>query len=792
MAAVLTTFVTGDPIVDGLLSGSKWASPNVTFSFPTSASQYPTGETEAATFQPLTALMHAAAYKVLGNFSAVSGLVFTEDAASPGTATIRMGFSEAAAPTSYAYYPSDDALGVGGDVWFSRAQAFTPNAFDSPVAGNYAWQTMMHELGHAVGLKHSQEASGLFPAMPVAYDSQEYTVMSYRSYEGSPLTGYSNANDSFAQSLMIGDIKALQSMYGANWSTNSSDTVYQFNSATGEMSINGVGQGGHDGNKIFQTIWDGGGNDTYDFSNFTADQTINLDAGNYSAFSPAQLADLGNGHVAHGNVYNALQYNSDARSLIENATGGSGNDSIAGNQTDNVLKGNAGADILIGLGGADTLDGGSANDTIDGGADVDTAVFHGQSSTYTVTTVNGVTTVSGADGVDTLQNVEFLRFDDQTITTPGAAVVIDTIPPQLLSATPGKASAGVKAGADIVLTFDEVVTAGTGAIVIHNADGSVWRAISVTDTSQVTVSGATVKIDPGADLNPASHYYVTVDAGAVVDLHGNAFAGLTGATDFSFDTAAPPVPIVGNALANILNGTAGDDVLRGLGGNDTLNGNAGNDLLDGGVGADRMTGGLGDDTYIVDNAADAVVENFLGGADSVRTSLLAYTLGLNVENLTFTGSGAFTGTGNDAGNIILGGGGNDILAGNGGNDQISGGAGNDLLRGGAGADILEGGVGADKFVFASVLETTAGNRHDVILDFKGGADKIDLSAIDADSRAYGNQAFHFIGGNDFTGVRGELHVVNGVVSGDINGDRVADFEIQLANAAPVTAADFVL
>ena len=134
-----------------------------------------------------------------------------------------------------------------------------------------------------------------------------------------------------------------------------------------------------------------------------------------------QLADLGNGHVAHGNVYNALQYNSDARSLIENATGGSGNDSIAGNQTDNVLKGNAGADILIGLGGADTLDGGSANDTIDGGADVDTAVFHGQSSTYTVTTVNGVTTVSGADGVDTLQNVEFLRFDDQTITTPGAS-----------------------------------------------------------------------------------------------------------------------------------------------------------------------------------------------------------------------------------------------------------------------------------------------------------------------------------------------------------------------------------
>ena len=116
------------------------------------------------------------------------------------------------------------------------------------------------------------------------------------------------------------------------------------------MSINGVGQGAPGGNRIFQTIWDGGGTDTYDFSNYTTNLTVDLQPGGWTTVSTAQLAKLHyNGtQVARGNIANALLYNNDQRSLIENANGGSGNDTIVGNAAANTLKGNGGNDKLTG------------------------------------------------------------------------------------------------------------------------------------------------------------------------------------------------------------------------------------------------------------------------------------------------------------------------------------------------------------------------------------------------------------------------------------------------------------
>jgi Ca2+-binding RTX toxin-like protein len=112
---------------------------------------------------------------------------------------------------------------------------------------------------------------------------------------------------------------------------------------------------------------------------------------------------------------------------------------------------------------------------------------------------------------------------------------------------------------------------------------------------------------------------------------------------------------------------AGNDILFGLRGDDALYGGAGNDTLNGGVGADDMIGGTGNDTYIVDNIGDTVTENPNEGTDTVKTTLSSYTLGPNVENLTFIGTGSFAGTGNVLANIITGGAGNDALTGGGGN-----------------------------------------------------------------------------------------------------------------------------
>ena len=121
--------------------------------------------------------------------------------------------------------------------------------------------------------------------------------------------------------------------------------------------------------------------------------------------------------------------------------------------------------------------------------------------------------------------------------TPSAP---DTTPPTLSTTSPADNSTNVAVGANLVLTFSESVKAGTGNVVIHNAaDGSIVATIAITDASQVSFSGSTLTINPTSDLAPGTHYYVTMASGVVQDLAGNAYAGLSAATDFDFTTVPP-------------------------------------------------------------------------------------------------------------------------------------------------------------------------------------------------------------------------------------------------------------
>lgn len=159
--------------------------------------------------------------------------------------------------------------------------------------------------------------------------------------------------------------------------------------------------------------------------------------------------------------------------------------------------------------------------------------------------------------------------------------------------------------------------------------------------------------------------------------------------------------IIGTNLADKIRGFDGDDRLLAGTGNDTLFGSYGNDTLDGGSGSDSMVGGSGDDVYRVDSTGDQVVEYSAGGSDRVETTLTAYTLGTQVEDLTYLGTSAFSGTGNALANQISGGAGADSLTGGDGGDTLRGGNGNDTLNGGNGNDWLIGDAGA------TALTTTA-------------------------------------------------------------------------------------
>jgi serralysin len=398
LPAIANTSRPSNPYIGSLIGEYRWASGILTYGFPSSASFYETsyGHGEPASLGALTLEQQNAAHLAFYQYAAVANLTFSQlTAGNAGQATLRIAMSDKPG-TAYAYLPT--TLPEGGDVWLNKRD------YISPARGNYDYITFIHEIGHALGLTHPHEGSA---PMPLDRDSMEYTVMSYKSYEHQSASGYTNDEWSFAQTLMMYDIAAVQSMYGANFATNSGNTVYSWSPTTGQMFINGTGQNVPGANKIFQTVWDGGGSDTYDFWNYTSNLSIDLRPGQWTTLSFAQLADLNQGgpQMADGNIANALLFADDPRSLIENAVGGSGNDRIVGNAANNKLVGGAGSDVLRGEAG---------NDSIDGSGGFDTAEWQGVLADYQITRqVSGAIKVvhtNGGDGTDLVTGVEQLSF----------------------------------------------------------------------------------------------------------------------------------------------------------------------------------------------------------------------------------------------------------------------------------------------------------------------------------------------------------------------------------------------
>ncbi len=195
-------------------------------------------------------------------------------------------------------------------------------------------------------------------------------------------------------------------------------------------------------------------------------------------------------------------------------------------------------------------------------------------------------------------------------------------------------------------------------------------------------------------------------------------------------------------------------------------------------------GSMTPDSVVIFDANAGLVQDVTPG----RQNTGVFYLGENIAD-SITGR-----SGND---FLEGFGGNDILSGGAGADALNGGSGNDRLIGGAGVDQLTGGAGADVFAFLVGDSSAASGQHDRITDFTSGVDRIDLSGIDAISGTSVNDLFRFIGTTAFDGTAGALNYVYNsvlgvtVVQGDTNGDRVADFAIDLTGNVTLGAGDLI-
>lgn len=572
-AGTFAAYTIIDANVRSLLSDHYWtsdaegqiAAESFSYFFPESADEYPDDYQDPAGLAVFVqANEHQEAASVIGfnQITWFTGVTFelseTADAAIRIAGAGSLPGNEGGSHANFPYNHDGAISNSAGDVFLGENG--TPET--DQLYGNDTFATIIHEIGHAMGLKHPFEP---YPNGAISADRSniEFTVMSYSSF----LTGEVGVNanttapdGSSVSGYMMYDIAALQEMYGANFDKGKTETtaaqkaVYTWSNSTGQQYINGEeapDTGVTETHKIFQTVWTQGADTTYDLSNFNGDQYDDLRAGQWLRFSVDHLADL-NAYApagtpeyqAQGNVYNTLLYHGDTRSLIGTLVAGSGNDTIIGNELNNVLHGNAGNDVIDGGIGNDVLYGGAGDDVLMGsfginqlwgGDGIDTASYAGRSGVVhaDLSAGYGMVNYMLADTYDSIEN---------------------------LTAGLGRSTLIGDAGANRL-------TGGASSDLLYGGEGDdvlIGGGINAGTPNQLWGQGG---IDTASYEGTTGHVYADLRAQA-------------GYVDgVLFDTMNSVENLIGGSVADTLIGNAGANVLTGGGGGDALYGMGGADVF---------------------------------------------------------------------------------------------------------------------------------------------------------------------------------------------------------------------
>lgn len=368
MAAVEKMILSGDERIDGILNGSvKWSGPRLTFSLATSSSvwdkEYGSNLPFAPEYAVANAVQAANLRTAFTTWASYIDLPLVEVADNATTAgDLRLAFSlDPTRPTaSLGTYPSSTP--AGGDIWLNNNGDFESGY----QVGTGYYFAALHEIGHALGLKHPFAVEvGNNAVLDMEHQVRMNTILAYENVAGNPNIGTSF----FPTTPMVYDILAIQYLYGRDTTTNAGDTNYAFS----------------DAKPYYETIHDAGGTNAFTYMG-SKNATIDLNQGQGSYIGQENwlidyttwnnIGQVANVWIAHDTV-------------IHHATTGSGNDTLIGNAADNILS---------------------------GGAGFDTVRYAGEFADYTMA-VNGavVSVSSAADGDDTLHDIERVTFSDAAV-----------------------------------------------------------------------------------------------------------------------------------------------------------------------------------------------------------------------------------------------------------------------------------------------------------------------------------------------------------------------------------------